>query len=113
MNFNTVFDKAEYSLSVSPQQMSTKAIQIKNICNDILRHFKVIEKCVDNSPYYWEAESSEFLRSIFGEDKEKIQSVENNLKKQIDNLNRIIALYEFSEKESVSDAEMLPSGIID
>lgn len=113
MNFSKIFDKAEYSLSVSTGQMSAKAAQIKNICSDILRHIKVIEECVDNSPNYWDADSSVLMRSIFSEDKEKILIVKENLKRQIDNLNRIIMLYEASEKASVSDTETLPDGIID
>ena len=93
--------------------MSEKAVQIKNICNDMLNHIKAMEKCVDNLPYYWVTEGSELMRDIFGEDKEKIQRIEYRMQNQIENLNRIIMLYEKSEKESVSKAETLPDAIID
>jgi hypothetical protein len=113
MDLAKLINKDEYSLSVSPKQLSEKTIEIKKICDDILMHMKNVEGFVNKTQYCWNSESYELLLSIFNEDKDEIQDIKARLNRQIKNLNSIISLYIKSENEAVDDIERLPSGIIE
>ncbi len=104
---------SDIGVEVSTEQLAEKAVRMRKIFNDILRSIDVIEKCVNDSNYYWLSDSAETVRNLFKEDKADFADVKNNIMLSVENLNQIISLYDSTEKESVMEASNLPSGIID
>lgn len=105
MSFRDLFEKSEYSVSVSTEILRDKALCVKELCLDIEQRFTKIEKYINDSSYYWTGRGADLMREFHSADKSEIEYAIADLKKQIANLDAIISAYEAAESGSKNDAD--------
>ena len=100
-------------INVNTDILNAKALELKNICVDILLHVENIKESVQASEYYWCSSSATVLRELYLNDKDEIDRVVINLKKQIEKLDVISGNYKIAEGQNVELLGSLPNSILE
>lgn len=104
---------SEGIINVNTDMLNAKALELKNICVDILLHIENIKDSVQNSKFYWCSSSATLLREFYLEDKDEIDRVVINLKKQIEKLEIISGNYKITENKNVQLSGVLPDSVLE
>lgn len=111
MSFEKMLDSSDYSVEVSTDILCDKAVCIKKICEDITARINNIAKCIEQSSACWQSQTFDIVKEYYDEDKNDINHAVTLLNNINIRLQKIIDVYDFTEKQNSSDAESLTNTI--
>lgn len=112
MEFARRLENGEYTLSVAPEQMTAKAVQLRALYSEVVMRVENAKTCALSLREFWQSESSDLLRNILHEELSACETVQQGLKNSIGDLELIIKIYGDTEKNAVQDIAGLLDSIL-
>lgn len=99
------------TISVSPEKIRQTAHRAGEICERMIARMESIEHSVAVSRAVWDSDSADLLRGYFEEDKKDYAYLKGSLKKKVEMLAEIAALYNQAEDDAGELSADLPDSI--
>ncbi len=100
------------TLKVNPDELKSKAAEIKTSIGTVQTAFNEIEKLVAGSKKYWEGDASDRHQQYYKTFEEDIPKVIKRLKDHPENLLTMANLYESTETKNEQLTHKLPDNVI-
>lgn len=99
-------------LLVTPQEMYAMADLLENNVSLSRNAFDKLQQTIQSTSGYWQGDAAEKERLRFENESDNFSALVSNLINYAAELKTITGLYETTEQISVTDANVLPAGIL-